>query len=315
MIYTVTLNPALDYVVDVPGFREGTVNRSREDIKYPGGKGINVSRVLYRLGMPNTALGFIGGFTGSYIKDVLKREGIHTDFTAVDGDTRINVKIRGDEETEVNGTSPAVTDQHTKALESGLEQLEEGDEVVLAGSLPAMLGSSYYRELLHTLKRQKVRVYLDTSGEPLKEALKAGPYFIKPNHNELGELYDVSIEQADDAAYYGRKLMEAYGIEHVIVSMAGEGAVYLHPEGACRAVPPKRKAVNSVGAGDSLVAGFIAGRKTFDSPEDILAFASAAGSATAFSETFCTKDEVEELQREIKVEPLDEESRVNSKKG
>ncbi|MFD2705342.1 1-phosphofructokinase [Salibacterium lacus] len=304
MIYTVTLNPALDYIVDVPGFQEGTVNRSRGDIKYPGGKGINVSRVLKRLGTASTALGFIGGFTGDYIKDSLTKEGISTDFTAVEEDTRINVKLRGAEETEVNGVSPAVRDSDMKMLEDKLTQLTGQDEVVLAGSLPSVLPVDYYEQLMKTLKQQQVKVYLDTSGEPLKRALKGEPYFIKPNHKELGELYDVSIETAGDAVHYGRKLMEEQGIQHIIISMAGEGAVYLHSEGACRAVPPVREAVNSVGAGDSLVAGFIKAVQSFQKPEDILAYASAAGSATAFSEDFCTKDEVEKVQREIKVTTL-----------
>ncbi|SFM08146.1 1-phosphofructokinase [Salibacterium qingdaonense] len=301
MIYTVTLNPALDYVVDVPGFQEGTVNRSERDIKYPGGKGINVSRVLKRLGVPSTALGFTGGFTGDYIKDMLQQEDISTDFTAVDGDTRINVKLRGSGETEVNGVSPEVRQSDRKAFEDKLKPLTAEDEVVIAGSLPASLPAGCYEELMNTLKNQHVRVYLDTSGEPLKKAVQAAPFFIKPNHNELGELYGVTIEKPEDAVYYGRKLMEEYGIEHVIISMAGAGAVYLHPHGACRAVPPKRKAVNSVGAGDSLTAGFIKALKVFQKPEDILAYASAAGSATAFSETFCTEEEVKQLQGEIDI--------------
>ncbi|WP_026701346.1 1-phosphofructokinase [Salibacterium aidingense] len=308
MIYTLTLNPALDYVVDVPGFQEGTVNRSKEDIKYPGGKGINVSRVLHRLGCSSTALGFAGGFTGDYIEQILKQEKINTDFVSVEGDTRINVKIRGEEETEVNGVSPHISEKNCSALAAKLEKLQTGDQLVLAGSLPSALSDDFYQTLMAGMNEKNVRLYLDTSGAPLKAALQTQPYFTKPNHKELGELYETSISSVQEAVYYGKRLMEDYKVQHVVISMAGDGAVYLHAGGAYQALPPRRKAVNSVGAGDSLVAGFIAGEQQFHRPEEVLAFAVGAGSATAFSETFCTKEEVEQMQREVAIKILEEQS-------
>ncbi|RSL32902.1 1-phosphofructokinase [Salibacterium salarium] len=306
MIYTVTLNPALDYVIEAPDFQTGTINRSKEDLKYPGGKGINVSRVLDRLGVTSKALGFAGGFTGDYIKQVLNEENITTDFVDVNGDTRINVKIRGEEETEINGTSPAISQENINHLLTKLEKLEENDQLVLAGSLPSMLPDDLYQTLMSGLKEKKVNVYLDTSGKPLKAALEAKPYFVKPNHNELGDLYHTTITSVEEAIRYGEKMMQDYEINHAVISMAGEGAIYLNEKGAYQAIPPKRPAVNSVGAGDSLVAGFVAKHLSSDNPEDVLTYAVATGSATAFSETFCTREEVEDVYSQVQTKTLRE---------
>lgn len=308
MIYTLTLNPALDYVVEVVDFSEGSINRTKNELKYPGGKGINVSRVLKRLGVSSTALGFIGGFTGDYIEKVLQQENIETDFVRVNGDTRINVKIRGGKETEVNGGSPSISEEDIRSLESRLALLDKEDQLVVAGSLPSMLPSDTYKRLMIRLKEKGTRVYLDTSGEALTKALEASPYFVKPNHLELAELYGVSsISSVEEAVQYGKKLLDDFDISHAVISMAGEGAVYLHGDDAYQAKPPARPAVNSVGAGDSLVAGFIAKHLLSNNPDEVLAFAVSAGSATAFSETFCTKDEVEQVNKEIKTAVFNEQ--------
>ncbi|MFB4163072.1 1-phosphofructokinase [Alteribacillus sp. JSM 102045] len=306
MIYTLTLNPALDYVVEVDGFTEGSINRTKKELKYPGGKGINVSRVLNRLGVSSRALGFTGGFTGDYIENMLKQEDITTDFMRVNGDTRINIKIRGGKETEVNGISPAISDEDISSLESKLTRLNKEDQLVIAGSLPSTLSPDTYKRLMIGLKEKGVRIYLDTSGEALKEALHASPYFVKPNHLELAELYGVSISSVEEAVHYGKQLLADYNISHAVISMAGEGAVYLYGEEAFQAKPPVRPAVNSVGAGDSLVAGFIAKHLESNHPSEVLSYAVSAGSATAFSETFCTKEEVEEIYKQIKIAALAE---------
>ncbi|WP_158736541.1 1-phosphofructokinase [Alteribacillus sp. YIM 98480] len=304
MIYTLTLNPALDYVVEVADFTEGSINRTKNELKYPGGKGINVSRVLKRLGVSSTALGFTGGFTGDYIENVLEQENIETDFVKVNGDTRINVKIRGGKETEVNGASPSIYEDDIRSLESRLALLDNEDQLVVAGSLPSMLPTDTYKRLMIRLNEKGIRVYLDTSGEALTKALEASPYFVKPNHLELAELYGVSISSVEEAVQYGKKLLDDFDISHAVISMAGEGAVYLHGDEAYQAKPPERPAVNSVGAGDSLVAGFIAKHLLSNHPDEVLAFAVSAGSATAFSETFCTKEEVEQMNKEIKTAVL-----------
>lgn len=299
MIYTVTLNPAVDYVIEVPHFKEGSVNRTSREWKYPGGKGINVSRVLQRMGAPSRALGFVGGFTGGYVEKALAAEDITSSFIQVEGDTRINIKISGDTESEINGASPDISDRNRKELEEQLSGLTSDDSVVLAGSVPASLPKTIYKEMITLLKEREITCYLDTSGEALKEALKAGPDFVKPNHHELAELYDVEVETMEEAVHYGNKLREDFGVSHVVISMAGEGALYLHDGGRLIAKVPPRKPLNSVGAGDSLVAGFIYEHQKKGTPEDIISFAVATGSATAFSETFCTKEQVEELLKQM----------------
>ncbi|WP_298785359.1 1-phosphofructokinase [uncultured Marinococcus sp.] len=307
MICTVTLNPAIDYVIELEEFIPGSIHRSKNDLKYPGGKGINVSRVLQRLGQQSTALGFVGGFTGRYIEESLDNENIQTDFVQVEEDTRINVKIRGGQESEINGASPGVSREDVEALYQKLDVLTQEDELILAGSVPSSLSHSIYLDMMERVKNKGVRVYLDTSGEALGEALKGRPYFVKPNHLELAELYEVEVNSVEDAAVYGRKLLEDFDIEHVVISMAGEGAVYINKSQTLHASVPKQKAVNSVGAGDSLVAGFAAGITERLAPDQVLNKAVASGSATAFSETFCTKEEVEELSQKITIRSLESE--------
>ncbi|HDR7866402.1 1-phosphofructokinase [Bacillus wiedmannii] len=298
MIYTVTLNPSIDYVVQVNSFDLGAVNRAEEDMKFPGGKGINVSRVLHRLGVENVALGFTGGFTGRFIKDVLQAEGVTTNFVQVDGDSRINVKIKGQEETELNGQGPNVTNEQFEQLMKQIESMRQGDCVVLAGSVPASISTTFY-ESIATLGAEKgIRVVVDASGSALQHVIKNKPFLIKPNHHELGELFGVEISTVEDVLPFGRKLVEQ-GVEHVIVSMAGDGALLFTAEGIYEATVPKGVVINSVGAGDSLVAGFVGKYEQTKDIEKAFQYGVATGSATAFSADLCEKEKVEELLSQV----------------
>ncbi|MBM0067401.1 1-phosphofructokinase [Alkalicoccobacillus gibsonii] len=303
MIYTVTLNPAVDYFVELDDLKPGHVNRSRKEHKAPGGKGINVSRVLKRLGHNSQTLGFIGGFTGDYIISTLQEENIETSFVKVNGDTRINIKMKATDETELNGTSPEVTEQNVAELVSQLDQLKKGDTLVLAGSVPGTLPTSIYTEWIEQVKENGVNVFLDTSGEPFADAVEAGPTFIKPNHHELSELVGADIQTPEQAVPYVRQLVEK-GIDYVFVTFAGDGAVLGTKDQILFANTPKGTVVNSVGAGDSTLAGFIAASMDELPLEDAFRFAVSSGSSTAFSKGFCELSHVKELMNQVKVSTL-----------
>ncbi|QQK74675.1 1-phosphofructokinase [Salicibibacter cibarius] len=305
MIYTLTLNPAVDYIVWISDFELDRLNRSESDLKYPGGKGINVSRVLNRLGRDNTALGFVGGFTGRFIEDSLAAENIRTDFVSIEGDTRLNIKLKTSTETEINGQSPQISSINMEALKQQLTLLKEGDTIVLAGSLPETVSPGTYQDIVHTLSPKGIRCYVDTNGDALYEALRARPFFIKPNHYELAELYNVPIVSPEQAAFYGKKLQTEFGIPHVLVSMASQGALYIHEEKVYHIEPPEGKLVNSVGAGDSTVAGFLAKYEENNDPLGAAVYAVATGSASAFSEGFCTKTDVDRYYSTMHSERLD----------
>ncbi|KHF41353.1 1-phosphofructokinase [Halalkalibacter okhensis] len=304
MIYTVTLNPALDYFVEVERVNFGVVNRSNYDYKAPGGKGINVSRVLKRLGHQSEALGFIGGFTGDYIKTVVEKEDIKTNFVQVAGDTRINIKIKSESESEINGVSPDITDEHLEQLQKQLAVLNEGDALVLAGSVPATIPSEIYEVLCKSARTRKADVFIDSSGEAMKKVLESQPTFIKPNHHELGELFSVEINEPKEAIPYVQELI-GKGIQYVLVSFAGDGAILGTKDQILFANTPKGEVKNSVGAGDSVVAGFIAANQEKVSLEDAFKFAVATGSATAFSKGFADRDQVESLMKEINIRELE----------
>ncbi|MBM7648979.1 1-phosphofructokinase [Bacillus ectoiniformans] len=305
MIYTCTLNPSVDYIVKVEDFQLGSLNRSSETHFYAGGKGINVSRVLNRLGVENTALGFAGGFTGSFIKEALDQEGVTHDFSPIQNETRINVKMKTDAETEINSEGPAITEGEAEQLVQKVAQLHENDVLILAGSIPPSLPKDYYASLMKTAKDRGCKVVLDTSGEALKELLPYKPFVIKPNHHELGELFQTEVTTVEKAVELGKRLV-ADGIEHVLVSMAGEGALYLNAQSVLHAVPPKGKVKNSVGAGDSMVAGFVSQLAKNAPVETAFLFSLAAGSATAFLDDLCTKEKVEELLQDVQVTILEQ---------
>lgn len=300
MIYTCTLNPAIDYFLQVDNFRAGELNHVKADRKMPGGKGINVSRVLKHLGQASKCLGFIGGFTGDFIKEKLVEEGIETDFVAVNGDTRINVKLKSNTETEINGVAPQITDDQLDALFAKLEKLTSEDILVLSGSVPGTLPVTIYKDMIEKVAGSRAKVVADTSGVAFKRVVTAKPFLIKPNHHELGEYFGVTVESFDDVKKYGKKLVDE-GIEHVIVSMGGKGAIYIDKDEYLFAPPAKGELKNSVGAGDSLVGGFLSEYVVSGDFRKAFQKGAASGSATAFSVDLCSKEKVEELLPQIKV--------------
>lgn len=299
MIYTVTLNPSIDYFVKIDELKEGSVNVASEQNIVAGGKGINVSKVLKNLNIKSIATGFVGGFTGDFIESSLRLLDIGTKFVRVEDPSRINIKLNTGDETEINGISPAIhTDDIELLRRTILTEIKESDVVVLAGSLPMSLPVEFYGQLIANIRSRGAHVILDTKGDPLKEALKHHPFLIKPNHHELGDLVGKKIESPEDAAFYAKQLVNE-GAENVIVSMAGEGAVLVSEHQAFFANVPKGKVKNSVGAGDSVVAGFLA---QYTKTKDILEsfkFGVTAGSASAFSDGFCTESEIKDYLSEV----------------
>lgn len=303
MIYTVTLNPSIDYIVEVEDFRLGDLNRMKRDLKLPGGKGINVSRVLNQLGIQNKAIGFLGGFTGRYIEEWLREESISSDFVFVADDTRINIKLKAGHETEINGTGPAIREAEADTLVQKLAMLSADDIVILSGSVPPSLGGDFYDKLISVCKQSKAEFVIDTTGTALKEALAHKPLLVKPNHHELAELFGVTINSQEEIITYGRKLLEA-GAQHVLVSMAGEGALFITGNEVYHANAPKGNVKNSVGAGDSMIAGFVG---TLSLTGDLLeAFRAgvASGSATAFSDDLAEREHIEQLRPLIQISQL-----------
>lgn len=296
MIYTVTFNPSLDYIVTVDNFTCGVVNRTKDEIIYPGGKGINVSMVLKNLGYESTALGFLAGFTGAALEQMLDKKGITTDFIQVEkGMTRINVKLRSDEETEINGQGPVMEKEDIEKLYQKLEALQDGDILVLAGSIPDVMPGSIYMDIMKHLENKKLKIVVDATKDLLVNVLQYHPFLIKPNNHELGEIFGVEIKDKDEVVHYAKKLQEM-GAQNVLVSMAGDGAVLVTADGNIfKAEAPRGKLRNSVGAGDSMVAGFLAGYLEKGDYTEAFKMGVCTGSASAFSEELATKEEVVEL--------------------
>ena len=293
MIYTVTFNPSLDYIVSVDNFTCGIVNRTTDEIIFPGGKGINVSMVLKNLGFENTALGFLAGVTGNRIQDLLEEKGVRADFISVEkGISRINVKLRSNEETEINGQGPAIAEADIKKLYEKLDTLSDGDILVLAGSIPDVMPGSMYMDIMRHLQNKDLKIVVDATKDLLVNVLQYHPFLIKPNNHELGEIFGVKIESKAGVITYAKKMQEK-GARNVLVSMAGDGAVLVAEDGSiCQSEAPKGKVVKSVGAGDSMVAGFIAGYLENGSYEKAFQMGVCTGSASAFSEELATKAEV-----------------------
>ncbi len=305
MIYTLTLNPALDYVVKVPDYTEGSVNRAGETTFLPGGKGINVSIMLKHLGVNSTLLGFAAGFTGKELERYLMDEGCIPEFVFLaEGHTRINVKLKADTETEINAPGPMVTERELSALKGQIAGLEAGDFLVLAGSVPKGLPESIYRDLMAALKEKGVRIVVDAEGDALLETLPYHPFLIKPNHHELGGLFGAEIHSKEDAIIYGKKLQEQ-GARNVLVSMAGDGAVLVAENGQTfLADAPKGTVVNSTGAGDSTVAGFLAGYLEQGNYQTAFLKGICAGSSTAFSQGLGTETMVKDLMKSASVQEV-----------
>ncbi|MFJ7825349.1 1-phosphofructokinase [Psychrobacillus sp. NPDC096623] len=303
MIYTCTITPSIDYTVYLPTFENGKLNRSEEVYYYPGGKGINVSRVLKRLGVESKALGFTGGFTGSYIEDFLQKEGVDTDFIETSEITRINIKIKSNKETELNGPGPQMTEQQLMVLTNKVKVMKKGDWFVLAGSIPNSIPDSYFPGLAEICRKNGVRFVLDTSGPALKKLTKVPSFMIKPNLEELGDLFDTEITDMNEAHYYAKQLLEN-GIEHVIVSLGGDGALLVTKELSLKAKAPSGVVVNTVGSGDSLVSGFIASYSKEENSNKAFRYGVASGSATAFRSDLCDQQGVEVLLEQVEITPI-----------
>lgn len=296
MIYTVTLNPSLDYVVDVDDFELGRTNRAISERLYAGGKGINVSFVLKNLGFESTALGFSAGFTGEEIKKQIQERGITENLiTVLNGQSRINIKLRGQQETEINGMGPDIEKEHIQQLLKKLSVLSPGDYLILAGSVPMKINDTIYYDILKTLDKKGIKAVVDTTGDLLLNVLKYHPFLIKPNIHELSELFSTEIKTKEEVVQYGLKLQDM-GAQNVIVSMAGDGAVFICENGEIyKSEAPKGVVKNSVGAGDSMVAGFLAGFCETKDFAKAFKMGVCTGSASAFSEDLATKEQVRQV--------------------
>lgn len=295
MVYTVTFNPAIDYIVHTAEMKLGATNRSEREEMYFGGKGINVSIVLRELGIDSKALGFTAGFTGEAIEKGLADVGIDTDFVRLErGNSRINVKIKSAEETELNGQGPDIDDKAISALFEKLDKLSDGDTLILAGSIPSSLPSDIYQRILERLSGKKIKAVVDATKDLLLNVLKFKPFLVKPNNHELGEMFGVTLKTDEEIEKYARKLQDM-GAVNVLISMAGDGAMLIDEYGKMHRCGVCKGTVKiSVGAGDSMVAGFIAGSLQGDY-ENALKLGTAAGGATAFSDGLATKEKISEL--------------------
>lgn len=295
MIYTVTFNPSIDYIVNLDSLEFGKTNRSKKEEVFVGGKGINVSIVLKNLGINSKCLGFCGGFVGNEISRILQNIGCDTDFVQLEQNSRINIKIKSSEETEINSEGPTILTENLEQLYQKLDVLKTGDILVLAGSIPNTLPNNIYEKIQERLKDKEIRVIVDATKDLLLNSLKYEPFLIKPNKDELNEIFNVEIKTEDELLIYAKKLKQK-GAKNVIVSLGKDGALFLDQnDKTYRLNPPKGKLVNSVGAGDSMVAGFIYGYIKFNDYEKAFKYSIATGSATAFSTWLAEADLVKDI--------------------
>lgn len=296
VIYTVTFNPSLDYIVSVKDFRPGMTNRTSSELMLAGGKGINVSIVLGNLGIKSTALGFIAGFTGDEIVRRLHNGGINSEFIKInDGISRINIKLKSIDGTEINGQGPHIDSSHIEQLMNRLRRLESGDVLVLAGSIPAGISDNIYKDIMDMLKDKGVQIVVDATSRLLINVLEYNPFFIKPNQHELGDIFNVTLNTQEEVIPYALELKKM-GAVNVCVSMGGKGAILVADDGnVYKAKAPDGILKNSVGAGDSLVAGFLSGWIEKKDYEYAFRKGVATGSASAFSERLATNGEVNDL--------------------
>ena len=302
MIYTVTFNPSLDYIVSVSDFKLGLTNRTDSELLLPGGKGINVSTVLQNLGIANTALGFTAGFVGEEVRKEVEQLGVKAEFISLDeGVSRINLKLKSIDGTEINGQGPKIPREAVDALMTQLDRLGADDTLVLAGSIPASMPDDIYQKIMERLDGRNVRIVVDATKDLLLNVLGHHPFLIKPNNHELGDIFGVMLSDREEVVPYARKLQEK-GAVNVLVSMAGKGAVLLAEDGSVYAAEaPKGTLKNGVGAGDSMVAGFLAGYGESGDYEHAFRMGLAAGSASAFSEQLATKDEIKKVYETCKI--------------
>ena len=302
MIYTVTFNPSLDYIVDVDDFKLGMTNRTKTELMLPGGNGINVSIVLKNLGFDNVALGYMAGFVGKEIERRVSEFGIKTEFIEIrEGISRINLKLKSIDGTEINGQGPVIDEENIRLLMAKLDNLKEGDILVLAGSIPSSMSSDTYMNIMKQLKDRGIMFVVDATSKLLMNVLPYRPFLIKPNQHELGEIFGVTLQTKESVVPYAMKLQEK-GARNVLISMGGKGAVLVAEDGSVYEAPaPKGELINSVGAGDSMVAGFIAGYQKSGSYEEAFKMGISTGSASAFSKNLATKEEVMDLYRQVDV--------------
>lgn len=301
MIYTVTFNPSLDYIVTVDPFQLGETNRTSSEQMFPGGKGVNVSLVLKNLGFENTALGFLAGFVGDEIQKRMEQWGVRADFIKLNqGNSRINVKIKNIDGTEINGMGPDIPEAKLAELKHMIDGLKDTDILILAGSIPNTIPDSIYMDLMADLRDRSIPIIVDATKDLLVNVLKYHPFMIKPNNHELGEIFDVTLETREDVVPYAKKLQDL-GARNVLVSMSGQGAVLVDELGQVHMRPaPKGKLINAVGAGDSMVAGFLAGWLQKKDYEHAFCMGIATGSASAFSEYLATREEAEAVYQQIR---------------
>ena len=300
MIYTVTFNPSLDYIVSVDDFKLGLTNRTSSELMLPGGKGINVSTVLMNLGIENTALGFTAGSVAKEIIRRLHEMGVKSEFIQIsEGVSRINLKLKSIDGTEINGAGPVISKDKVEELMKKLEELGEGDVLFLAGSIPSSMPDDMYEQIMARLDGKGVMIVVDATKDLLVNVLKYHPFLVKPNNHELGEIFGVELKTRKDVIPYGKKLQEK-GARNVLISMAGDGAILITEDGeTIQMGTPKGKVINSVGAGDSMVAGFVAGYLRTGSYKEALKNGTAAGSATAFSEGLASREMFEEMLAQL----------------
>ncbi|MEI3221733.1 MAG: 1-phosphofructokinase [Dorea sp.] len=300
MIYTVTFNPSLDYIVSVENFQLGLTNRTSSELMLPGGKGVNVSTVLMNLGIENTALGFAAGFVGDEIVRQMEEMGVQNGFIRIEeGVSRINLKLKSIDGMEINGQGPVISPEHVEELMKQLDRLGEGDVLFLSGSIPASMPDDAYQKIMERLDGRGVQIVVDATRDLLMKVLEYHPFLIKPNNHELGEIFDVELRTREEVIPYAKKLQEK-GAVNVLVSMAGEGAVLIDANGDVHMAPaPKGTLVNGVGAGDSMVAGFMAGWLEKQDYEHAFCMGVSAGSASAFSEHLATKAEIETVYQRV----------------
>ena len=300
MIYTVTFNPSLDYIVSVENFQLGLTNRTSSELMLPGGKGVNVSTVLMNLGIENTALGFAAGFVGDEIVRQMEEMGVQNGFIRIEeGVSRINLKLKSIDGTEINGQGPVISPEHVEELMKQLDRLGEGDMLFLSGSIPSSMPDDAYQKIMERLDGRGVQIVVDATKDLLLNVLEYHPFLIKPNNHELGEIFGVEPKTREEVIPYAKKLQEK-GAVNVLVSMAGEGAVLIDANGDVHMAPaPKGTLVNGVGAGDSMVAGFMAGWLEKQDYEHAFCMGVSAGSASAFSEHLATKAEIETVYQRV----------------
>ncbi|HDJ7316630.1 1-phosphofructokinase [Staphylococcus aureus] len=306
MIYTVTFNPSIDYVIFTNDFKIDGLNRATATYKFAGGKGINVSRVLKTLDVESTALGFAGGFPGKFIADTLNNSAIQSNFIEIDEDTRINVKLKTGQETEINAPGPHITSAQFEQLLQQIKNTTSEDIVIVAGSVPSSIPSDAYAQIAQITAQTGAKLVVDAEKELAESVLSYHPLFIKPNKDELEVMFNTTVNSDEDVIKYGRLLVDK-GAQSVIVSLGGDGAIYIDKEISIKAVNPQGKVVNTVGSGDSTVAGMVAGIASGLTIEKAFQQAVACGTATAFDEDLATRDAIEKIKSQVTISVLDGE--------